>query len=154
MLIVTTYVCEICGSEYQTADDAGACEALGLPDPLPFLPMGERIPLFGENGVEWATIVWVGVERRSYEAVHRWVVAATPRPFVSHNLPDDSPIPASAFDPRYGYDAFRYGDSLEDIRVWRSALERYGFTEADVCPLVLERVADLIVRTEIRGGDS
>ncbi len=134
MLKRTIYVCEICGTEHVAAVDALACEAHGLPEPMPFLPLGERVPAFGANGIEWATIQEVDIVSTPNACNpfgHRWVVLATPRPTLSHKRDYDDPVPATAFDPRRGYDAFRYGATLADVAVWSATLRRYGFTEAD-----------------------
>ena len=49
-------------------------------------------------------------------------------------------VPATAFDPRHGYDAFRYGATLADVAVWSATLRRYGFTEADATRYVRDNV--------------
>ncbi len=139
----TIYVCEICGTEHVAAVDALACEACGLPEPMPFLTLGERVPAFGANGIEWATIDEVDIVSTPNACNpfgHRWIVVATPRPTLSHKRDYDDPVPATAFDPRRGYDAFRYGATLADVAVWSATLRRYGFTEADATQYVRDNV--------------
>lgn len=63
MITVTTYQCEICLTTFGDAADALRCEAHGLPAPVPWLTLGERMPAFGENGVEWTTIEYVRILR-------------------------------------------------------------------------------------------
>lgn len=143
MLSRTIYVCEICGTEHTSEADALACEAYGLPEPMPFLPLGERIPAFGANGIEWATIEEVDIlstPNACNPFGHRWVVVATPHLILSHKRDGDQMVPATAFDPRHGYDAFRYGATLADVAVWSATLRRYGFTEADATRYVRDNV--------------
>lgn len=136
---ISRYVCEICETEYDVAADALACEALGYPDPMPFIPLGVPIPAFGEGGIVMATIRAVFVDCR-WPGEHRWCVNAHPWPYISHNLDTEDNVPAYAFDPRRGYDAFRYGASQNEIGLWLKTLAAYGFTEADVSPMLLERI--------------
>lgn len=140
MLSRPTYVCEICDESYGWPEDALACEAHGLPEPMPFLPLGTRVPAFGANGIEWAKILGVGVWAPRPTEGHRWIVVATPRPTLTHKRDYNDPVPATAFDPRHGYDAFRYGATLADVAVWSDTLRRYGFTEADATRYVRDNV--------------
>lgn len=133
------YTCEICGETYGVAADAIACEALGLPAPMPYLPWDRKVPLFGENGVEHAQILWVRIVR-NFRA-HAWLVYTRPWVFVSHNLMDnDQGIPASAFDPREGVDAFRYDGDADDVATWERALREYGFAEDEASEWVRDAV--------------
>lgn len=128
MRTVVTYECEICLEEYGTEAEAMACESQGLPEPMAFLP-GQAIPSFGESGVLFTTIQRVYV-RNAY-GKHEWWVSVNPYVNVSHNL-SGSVIPATVFDPRWGWDFLRYGGTEEDLALWERTLQDYGFQEADV----------------------
>lgn len=133
MRALTRYQCEICGAEYDDREVAVACEALGLPPPLPFLPWDRKIPCFGESRVEYARLVAVCVGRdfgdwvsvchlrdlaASGEPGHVWHVETDSPIAVSHNFVDDRLRPAAAFDPRCTWSGFRYFGSPEDLEVW------------------------------------
>ncbi len=130
MKVITRYVCELCDTEFNTESEARACEAHGLPEPMPFLPWDVEIPAFGENGVEWIKLHSVHVEERF--GGHRWALITSPSVHLSHNADPESPlIPASAFDPRRGWDAFRYECTPADLATWKKAMSDYGFEESE-----------------------
>ncbi len=143
MKVNTLYQCEICGTEYQTREDADSCEAWGLPDPMPFLPWDKEIPAFGESGVRWGRLTGVFVRNHagSPHDHHEWGVYVDPYVHVSHNLDsDDAGPPARAFDPREGFDAFRYIDKDnpgEHLRVWEETMKEYGFDDKDVDEMLM-----------------
>jgi len=137
MRVVTSYQCEICEEVYDSPVLAQQCEALGLPAPMPFIPLDKPVPAFGESGVAWAKIRRVGVQRRL--SSHEWWVATDPFIHVSHNL-EGALVPAYAFDPRHGMDAFRYACSISDALVWQRTLADYGFTQGDASPWLAERI--------------
>ena len=142
MKTVVRYACEICGDEFNTEAEALECESKGLPEPMLFLPWGVKIPAFGENGVEWATLRDVAVSS-SCGARHVWVVRVTPFIHVSHNIDRESGfIGACAFDPRCGIDAFRYCAKPEDVAVWRKAMADYGFKESEANEWVRARIRE------------
>lgn len=135
MRSVTFYECEICDEQYLTEDDARKCEAQGLPEPMPFLPWDRPVPAFGESGVKYGQLK--GVYIRCGFGQHEWWLDCTPYVYVSHNI-ESSLTPARAFDPRYGWDAFRYTKTPEDLRVWEETLASYGFQESDVDSWLME----------------
>jgi hypothetical protein len=139
---VPTYVCEICGEAYSLREDALRCEANGLPEPMPFLPFGVEVPVFGEDGINHAVVSDVQIRNHMGHS-HEWWLYAVPQPFVSHNLSYDISrgwTPAEAFDPRKGYDAFRYQCSDSDFDVWMKTLKAYGFKPEDAEPYIREHV--------------
>lgn len=147
MLILQRYQCEICSEVFDTERGARACEAYGLPAPMPWFPLWERIPAFGENGVEWASAEGV-YPVRSWLG-HAWALSNVyPWPSLSHNQRADGPIMAEWFDPRRGYDAFRYGATEEDLRIWEAAMARHGFPESSASEWVRDHVA--IARAKLR----
>ena len=147
MKLILRYRCEICGTEYDDYLQAQACEALGLPEPMPFLPWDKPIPAFGENGVEWAQLRSVRIRRTGYDGTdltnprlmkgdvqHIWWVTTEPWVCVSHNFTDDDYMnwrPARAFDPRFGWSPFRYERGIFSLRVWETTLQSYGFSPDD-----------------------
>lgn len=148
MRVQNRYVCEICEEEYGRAEDALACEARGLPEPMSFLPLGERVPAFGEDGVEWAEIVGVCLVNAGRR--HEWRVRTKGHVSVSHNLDTaDGWVPAWVFDPREGCDAFRYACSPDDLRVWEEAMRNCGFAEGDAS----EWVRDHVERARARAAE-
>jgi hypothetical protein len=137
MRIKPYYVCELCQEEHETEEDARTCEARGIPAPMPFLPLGEEIPAFGENHTAIAKIVQVRLSRRW----HHWEVFADPFIYLNHNSAGvDDWVPACSFDPRCGWDGFRYGCSKEDAAIWRAAMARYGFKESESGDRILAEV--------------
>lgn len=142
MITITRHVCEFCETEYESAEEALACEALGFPEPMPFLKLGVPIPAFGEHGVTTGNITQVHIAR-GYEQ-HRWLVEV--RPFIttaiSHNLDPESPVPVHAFDPRRGVDAFRYGCGPSDLATWERTMRDYGFDESEASAGVLAAIED------------
>lgn len=137
MKVVTSYQCELCDSTYETAEEARACEALGLPEPMPFLSWDREIPCFGENGVEWAKIEAVYLAKPSHW--HEWWLAVSPKVYPSHNLQSHL-VPAEAFDPRKGYDAFRYRCTPKDRQTWLDAMGAYGFRREECSPYLLGHI--------------
>lgn len=121
------YECEICGGQYLVREEAEKCEAQGrLPLPT-WLPMGKPVPCWGENGTEWAVV-------REFYCLHDCIRVETnrsgnnPCAFISHNLDPHEGLPLEAFDPREGFSPFRYVEPTEeDLRVWKQALDAYGF---------------------------
>lgn len=132
MTIATAYVCDFCGTEYGNEAEARACESQGFPEPMPWIEKGyfDLIPAFGERGVEMARITDCWIERSLVGlGPHEWYVATTPYIHLNHNRGFD-PVPASAFDPRVGWDAFRYSNKGADV--WLARLQECGFTKADL----------------------
>ena len=144
MKTITRYACEICGTEFLHAEDAERCEAEGLPEPMPFLRFGEKLPAFGEDGVEWGEVRGVYVVGRGWApGGHEWVLDTVPRLHLSHNRdPESSGTPAHAFDPRSGWDAFRYSCTSGDVDAWRKAMRDYGFQESEVAASILRCVLE------------
>ncbi len=138
MRVVTSYECEICDSSYETVEEARACEALGLPEAMPFLPWDREIPCFGENGVEWAKIERVHLAKPSHW--HEWWLSVSPHVYPSHNLEPCSLVPAEAFDPRKGYDAFRYRCTPKDWQTWLDTMAAYGFRRGECSQYLLAHV--------------
>jgi hypothetical protein len=142
VLTITRYACEFCDTEYESAKDALECEALGFPEPMPFLKIGVPIPAFGEHGITSARITQVLIGRGYMR--HIWLLEV--RPFIttaiSHNLDPESPIPVHAFDPRRGVDAFRYGCSASDLATWERTMREYGFDESEASAGVLAAIED------------
>lgn len=132
MKTIVRYACEICGNRYNTPKEAEECEALGFPDPMPFLPLDKPIPAFGEDGVVFGQITKVFIAGYDYpwHKKHYWIVDTKERIRISHNQ-EDSTLNPDSFDPRVGYDAFRYACSQEDFAIWQKALADYGMTEDD-----------------------
>ncbi len=139
MRVISKYVCEFCNTQYDTEAEARACEASGYPEPMPWLPIGERVPAFGESGVKWTTITRVSLAAGRFGG-HVWEVLVSEPVFLNHNRPDDWPYWASDFDPREGTDAFRYAGSPEDITTWTETMKRYGFAEDQASSFVLSNV--------------
>lgn len=144
MRAVTYHICEICGSEYTTSAQAAACEALGLPTPMPFLPWDRSIPAFGET-IQFARLHSLEIRRNWLDGTvdladpatvalglvkHVWWVETTPRIHVSRYI-DDRRTPAIAFDPRHGHNAFQCSKSTISLRIWEDAMREYGFSEVD-----------------------
>lgn len=140
-----TYFCEICNTEYQKPEFALACEALGMPSPMPFIRWGEDVPVFCESGVIFTKQLCGAEVRRNMASFgistveqvkilkHEWWVRVRPSVVVSHNIYDDYGwFPAKALDPRFGYEAFRYHRSFNNVQIWADTLTKYGFTEVDV----------------------
>jgi hypothetical protein len=142
MRTITRYACEICGSEFDSEAEAHKCEAAGFPEPMPFLALGVKVPAFGENGVEWAEITGVYISGSSFRpGDHSWICKTDPDLGLSHNRGYDFyDTPASAFDPRRGWDAFRYTCTTEDAAAWRAAMRDYGFKEEEASEYVLSNV--------------
>ena len=142
MRTIERYVCEICGSEYADREDALVCEAAGLPEPMPFLPLDREIPFFGENGVVYAQIRSLVI--RSSGPIgqgHKWWAYTEPFAYVSHNLGDTNGlVPLQAADPRHGWDAFRYECSTNHACVWRYTMNQYGFLESEADASILEAI--------------
>lgn len=141
MRAIQLFECEICNEQYDNEEGARACEALGFPEPMPFLPLDEVIPAFGEDGVNSGQIIAVRVQGSTFYRKHRWEVCTTPYVYVSHNL-EGSWIPAAAFDPRHGWDPFRYVCTPEDAAAWEQAMQRYGFSNDEVPADILAKIAD------------
>jgi hypothetical protein len=140
MKTLTTYQCEICNSVFDAEKDAIECEAKGMPEPVPWLKLNEDIPAFGEDGVVMAKVTHIWVESYSgyCHAPHEWNVGTSA--YVSHNQNDDHCLPVGAFDPRVGYDPFRYSCSKEDLRIWTETMAKYGFDESTARHYVLEKI--------------
>ncbi len=140
MKTLTYFVCEICLSQYEDEKSALKCEAQGLPEPMPFLPWDRPIPAFGESGPQFGTLKKVWVEARYGQ--HEWWVRTEPYVDVSHNI-ESGYTPAQAFDPRKGWDGFRYDQDLKGLRIWEETLCAYGFTEADVDPYMMDKIRQI-----------
>ena len=138
----TTYICEVCESQYDTAADALTCEAHGLPAPMPWLHFGERVPAFGEDGVKWTTITGVAWIENRGNGEHVWALRVEPLVSLCSNRGDmvDIAYP-SDFDPREGVDAFRYDGTPTDLRVWAERMAELGFAESEASEWVREHVA-------------
>lgn len=59
---------------------------------------------------------------------------------VSHNHTYGAAFEVDAFDPRRGYDAFRYQGSPGDPAAWEATMTQCGMSEADVSESVMERI--------------
>jgi hypothetical protein len=129
MRTIARYACEICNTEYTTPTEALACEALGLPEPMPWLPLDRAIPAFGENGVEWASIDRIYIVRGHH--CHAWMASTDPYIGLSHNQTEND-IYIDAFDPRAGWDMFRYSATPEDLAIWQRCMREYGLKMEDV----------------------
>lgn len=144
MKTVTLYECEFCGTRYDTEIGAKTCESNGLPSPVPWLPLLERVPAFGENGIDWAVITEVRVLPYSMDMPdykHRWGLWTEHAIYLSHNQETSRMwFHPEAFDPRIGWDAFRYSCYAEDAVIWRKAMARYGFEESEANASVLSAV--------------
>lgn len=161
MRIESVYFCEICNTEYHDEAEALACEATGFPLPMPFLKLNTLIPAFGENGVCWGRIRIVHILPGHNEGVHflghQWwlsvsacLITEKNKPIyapsnVNHNLGgygsvSEGLIPAKAFDPREGYDAFRYNVSPEDYDVWETTMLSYGFKFSEASEYVMNKL--------------
>jgi hypothetical protein len=140
MKTLTTYQCEICNSVFDAEKDAIECEAKGMPEPVPWLKLNEDIPAFGEDGVVMAKVTHIWVESYSgyCHAPHEWYVSS--RAYLSHNQSDGGVHSVNAFDPRKGYDPFRYSCSKEDVRIWTETMAKYGFAEDTANEYVLEKI--------------
>lgn len=140
MKVIERYVCEICGTDYPRPENAIACESTGMPDPMPFLPQAPRAaPAFGEDGVVHAVILEPIIRPSVLE--HEWWLATSPLIHMSHNLSsDEGLVPARAFDPRHGIDAFRYACSRADLKIWEDTMRAYGFDESEATSFVRTKV--------------
>jgi hypothetical protein len=151
---IKRYQCEICGSEYDTPEFATVCESSGLPAPMPFLPWDREIPCFGENNIRHARLIavevgcavgdWYTLQMIQSDAAkgkcHTWRVNTIPWIWASHNLNDDVQLPARAFDPRQGVDAFRHFGTVHDLETWERAMRDYGLNEEDAGDCVMKGV--------------
>jgi hypothetical protein len=146
----STYECEICGSTFKTDTEALACEAQGFPEPMPFLEWDYPIPAFGPQGVIYLNLGVVSVVRAYMK--HEWAVTCTTP--VTLGLTDFGDLlPARLFDPRYGWDTFRYGGTRHDLSIWAETLKVYGFTATDVDPytkVAIDRVQHRILGNAMR----
>ncbi len=69
MKVKTTYVCEICGTEYQHQEYAELCESYGLPPELDYKP-GDRVPVITRyDGIKWHTMVSKSVTSSHFTSI-------------------------------------------------------------------------------------
>lgn len=140
MITLTAYQCELCFTTYPTAPEALRCETHGLPAPAPWFPLGIPVPGFGESGVRWATFSNAYIINRGYG--HEWALdGARGDTHLSHNQDPEGSILLAWYDPREGFDPFRYGATVEELEIWEGALLRYGMREEDCDEYVREKVA-------------
>ena len=94
------------------------------------------LPTFGEQGVEMVDQITSFHISSSPYAIegqvsrHLWRLCVRPTVHLSHNRDYDNPtISVDCFDPRRGWDAFRYSCTDADLEIRERTMARYGFAE-------------------------
>lgn len=126
--VTTKYVCEVCNYEWDNETDALTCESYGVPEIYPWLKLGVKLPVFGENGILFTKIKSIYIENRLELPGEHDNICNIDYVHISHNFHDDriKNVPQDCFHPYKGWDFMRYKDDLKQIEEWYKICKDYN----------------------------